>query len=151
MLGRTVNSLISALCVLLLIATPATAEIIRFEIALSGAEQVPPADTEGTGVLTAEFDTRTRQFSWTVRYDSLTGPPTAAHFHGPAEAGFNGPVALPIDPPLNDPLVGQAILSLELTGYLLDGLLYINIHSAAFPGGEIRGQLVPMDSSAAAE
>jgi hypothetical protein len=65
-------------------AAPAKAEIVVFTADLSGAAQVPPAATAGTGTIAAQFDTTTRIFSWQVTYGGLSGPPTAAHFHGPS-------------------------------------------------------------------
>ncbi len=135
--------IVPALFTVMLVAAPASAEIVKFEVALSGANQVPPANTPGTGILVAEFDTDTNLLSWTVAYEAMTGPPTAAHFHGPAELGENAPVVIPLQPPLTSPIVGQAVLTDEEASDLLAGHFYLNIHSAAFPGGEIRGQLVP--------
>lgn len=148
MLAKIARFVAPAIGALVLAAAPAAGEIVRFDVALSGANQVPPAVTSGAGTLVAEFDTDTGLFSWTLTYEALTGPPTAMHFHGPAEPGFNAPVALPIDPPLDRPVIGQALLSDETAGYLLDGLIYLNVHTAAFPGGEIRGQLVPLAAAA---
>lgn len=124
------------------LAGPANAEIIAFEVALSGENQVPPVDTAGTGNLVAEFDTDTLTLSWTVTYDNLTGPPTAAHFHGPAELGVNAGVAIGLPGDLTSPIMGEAVLTEEQAGFLLSGLFYLNIHTGAFPAGEIRGQVV---------
>jgi CHRD domain len=124
------------------LAVPAFAEIVTFEVALSGANQVPPADTAGNGLLVAQFDTDTRLLSWTVTYSGLTGAPTAAHFHGPAELGINAGVTVGLQGDLTSPINGEAVLTAEQAADLLAGLLYLNIHTAAFPAGEIRGQLV---------
>jgi hypothetical protein len=141
---RTFQLIVPALCVLLLSGAPASAEVVRFEVAVSGANQVPPADTSGTGVLVAEFDTETHRLTWTITYDGLTGPPTAAHFHGPGEIGVNAPVLVPLESTLDSPITGEAVLTEEEAGYLMDGLLYLNIHTGRYPGGEIRGQLIPL-------
>lgn len=123
-------------------AVPAFAEIITFEVALSGANQVPPVDAAGNGELVARFDTDTRLLSWTVTYTGLTGTPTAAHFHGPAELGVNAGVTVGLQGDLISPIMGEVVLSTEQAADLMAGLLYLNIHTAAFPAGEIRGQLV---------
>src|SRR5450756_2052938 len=71
---------------------------------------------------------------------SLTGPATAAHFHGPAPEGKNAGVMVPISP--NGPAFeGSATLNDAQAKALVDGDMYVNIHTAANKGGEIRGQL----------
>jgi hypothetical protein len=124
------------------LVTSASAEIVTFEVALSGANQVPPVDAAGSGLLVARFDTDTRLLSWTVTYSGLTGAPTAAHFHGPAELGVNAGVTVGLQGNLTSPIVGEVVLSAEQAADLMAGHLYLNIHTAAFPAGEIRGQLV---------
>ena len=66
---------------------------------------------------------------------------TAAHFHGPAEAGKNAGVAVPIPNAASSPVKGEATLTDAQAADLLGGKYYINIHTAANPGGEIRGQV----------
>jgi hypothetical protein len=109
--------------------------------ALSGATEVPPNDSKASGTLNATLDTSTKVLSWTIEYSGLTGPATAAHFHGPADAGKNAPPVLPIDGSLDSPLKGTATLSDEQATDLQAGKWYFNVHSAAYPNGEIRGQL----------
>jgi hypothetical protein len=128
--------------VLAFLAGPAFAETVTFEVPLSGQNQVPPADTTGTGLLVATFDTETRLLSWTITYEGLTGAPTAAHFHGPAELGVNAGVAVGLPGTLASPIVGEVTLDEAQAGDLLGGLYYLNVHTGAFPAGEIRGQLV---------
>lgn len=126
-----------------LAALPAAAAIVTFTATVDGDQQVPPAATAGTGVLDATYDTDTRILSWTLVYGGLTGPPTAAHFHGPADIGVNAGVVVGFEGALASPLTGMATLAPDQAQQLLDGLWYVNVHTAAFPGGEIRGQLVP--------
>ena len=79
--------------------------------------------------------------TWRINYSGLSGPPTAAHFHGPAAPGANAGVAVPIPNPATSPVQGPATLTDAQAADLLAGRYYINIHTAANPGGEIRGQV----------
>lgn len=108
---------------------------------LSGAAEVPPNDTSGKGELRATLDKNTRQLRWQMSYSGLSGPATAAHFHGPALPGANAAVAVPIAPP-SSPTQGEATLTEAQIDDLLSGKWYVNVHTAAHPGGEIRGQVL---------
>jgi len=108
---------------------------------LSGNQEVPPVSTAatGTGIITVLMD---RSVSGSVTTSGVAG--AAAHIHL-AAPGQNGPVIVPLNktgdnvwsvPPairLNDA---------QYEAYRL-GNLYVNVHSAANPGGEIRGQIKP--------
>lgn len=133
----------AAISVLLALASPSYAETLQLKASLSGASEVPPNQSTGTGTVTATFDTATKQLSWKGDYSGLSGPATAAHFHGPAEAGKNAGVAIPITPNTS-PFSGSATLTDSQASDLLAGRWYVNIHTAANPGGEVRGQLLKM-------
>ena len=94
------------------------------------------------GQLQAEFDKTTGTFSYTLRYSGLSGPVKAAHFHGPAEAGKNAGVALGISNAGESPVQGRAVLTAAQAADLLAGKWYVNLHTAANPGGELRGQVI---------
>jgi hypothetical protein len=79
--------------------------------------------------------------TWTVTYEGLTGPATAAHFHGPAAAGANAPPVVPIKGNLASPITGSATLTDAQAADLSAGNWYFNVHTAKYPDGEIRGQL----------
>lgn len=109
---------------------------------LSGAQEVPPVSTAASGTAAITFNQATRQLSWNVTYAGLSGPATMAHFHGPAAPGANAGVALPIGGAgMTSPASGQATLNDAQVADLLAGRWYVNIHTAANPGGEIRGQV----------
>ena len=72
---------------------------------------------------------------------AFAGPATAAHFHGPAEAGKNAGVAVAIPNAASSPAEGSATLTDAQAADLMAGKYYINVHTAANPGGEIRGQV----------
>lgn len=131
-----------AASVALLAAGVANAETLRFATALKGSDEVPRNTTTGTGKVAATLDTATKTFTYKVTYSGLTGPATMAHFHGPAAPGVNAPpvVAVPKSA-LADPMTGTATLDDAQIADLEAGKWYFNIHTAANPGGEIRGQL----------
>jgi hypothetical protein len=89
------------------------------------------------------LDTTSGNLSWTINYSGLSGPLTAAHFHGPAAQGANAGVIVPITGGgATPPLSGMATLSPQQVADVLAGRWYVNVHTAANPGGEIRGQVV---------
>jgi hypothetical protein len=124
-------------------ATPAYAETFECTATLDGAQEVPPVETEGTGSASASFDSDTSELSWEIEFSGLSGPATAAHFHGPAAEGANAGVQVNIGDVsgLESPMSGTAELTAEQAQMLLDGQLYINIHTEQSPDGEIRGQV----------
>ena len=123
-------------------ATPALAEMLAYKANLNGASEVPPNDSKGTGTLVAKYDTATKKLSWTVTYKDLTGPATAAHFHGPAAPGVNAGPQITLEGSLASPVKGETMLTDAQAAELAKGSWYLNVHTAAHPPGEIRGQLV---------
>ena len=82
---------------------------------------------------------------WFISYEGLTGAPTAMHFHGTAAAGQAAGVDLGIGTFDDSSSVGSATLTADQVGLLRSGLWYLNIHTAANGGGEIRGQVELQD------
>ena len=119
--------------------SPATAEVVNLKAAMNAGTEVPPNSSSGTGTLTATYDTASKKLSWKGSYSGLTGPATAAHFHT-GEPGKNGGVALPITPNAS-PFEGSATLTDAQAADLLAGKWYVNVHTEANKGGEIRGQV----------
>ena len=125
----------------ILAASTAFAQEMKLKADLTGAQEVPPVTTQGKGSAEVSFEPASKKLSWTVTYSGLSGPATAAHFHGPAEAGKNAGVAVPIPNQANSPVTGSATLTDAQAADLQAGRYYVNIHTAANPGGEIRGQV----------
>jgi hypothetical protein len=119
---------------------PAMADTVTFHAALNGASEVPPNDTKGTGTIEVTYDTATRQMRYDGSYSGLTGPETAAHFHGPAAPGKNAGIMVPVEAK-SSPFSGSATLTEAQATALTGGQMYFNVHTAAHPNGEIRGQL----------
>lgn len=122
-------------------AGPAAAEKMTMKVALDSASEVPPNTSAGKGTADVTFDSASKMLTWKVSYSGLTGPATAAHFHGPAEAGKNAGVAVPIANIATSPAEGSATLTDAQAADLVAGKYYVNVHTAANPGGEIRGQV----------
>jgi hypothetical protein len=108
---------------------------------LSASQSVPPNGSQGTGTVVTTLDKNTRTLKWTVTYSGLSGPVTAAHFHGPASPGQNAGVVVPFTGSMASPIQGQAVLTEAQMADLVAGKWYANLHTAANPGGEIRGQV----------
>jgi hypothetical protein len=120
-------------------AAPACAE--KMKATLDGKSEVPTNASAGTGTADIDYDAATKKLSWTLTYSGLSGPATAAHFHGPAEPGKNATVAVAIPNAGKSPVEGSATLTDAQAADLTAGKYYINVHTTANPGGEIRGQV----------
>ena len=117
------------------------ADTATFSAALSGAAEVPANTSAGSGTLEATLDKETNTLTWKVTFVGLSGPATMAHFHGPAMPGANAGVVVPF-PSAVSPVEGKATLNAAQVADLMAGKWYANVHTAANPGGEIRGQLM---------
>ena len=115
--------------------------MVTLSAQLRGTNEVPPNASPATGIVDAVLNPATNQLRWKVSYTGLTGPATAAHFHGPAMAGANAGVVLPWPGPVASPMEGSAMLTTAQAAELMAGRWYANIHTAAHPGGEVRGQM----------
>jgi hypothetical protein len=110
-------------------------------LTLAGDQEVPAVTTEakGSGTLNINDD---KTVSGSVTTKGVKG--TMAHIHQGA-AGKNGPVIVPLEKKGDDGWAVPAGAKLTDAQYksFKDGDLYVNVHSAAHPGGEIRAQLKP--------
>ena len=120
-------------------AGPAFAE--KMKATLDGASEVPANTSAGKGTADIDYDAASKKLTWKLTYSGLTGPATAAHFHGPAEAGKNAGVAVAIPGATASPAEGSATLTDAQAADLMAGKYYVNVHTAANPKGEIRGQV----------
>ncbi|KWF26208.1 CHRD domain-containing protein [Burkholderia pseudomultivorans] len=127
-----------------LVAGSAAAETVRLSANLQPSSEVPPTATHGSGAVDASYDTATHTLKWTITYENLTGPATAAHFHGPAPVGQNAGVQVPIPKDeLASPIKGSKVLTDAQVTELMGGKWYFNVHTKEHPSGEIRGQVMP--------
>ena len=128
-----------ALATTVVLVGPAFAE--KFKAVLDGKSEVPPTTSTATGTADIDYDPATKKISWKLTYSGLSGAPKAAHFHGPAEPGKNGGVVVAIPNATSSPAEGSATLTDAQAADLQAGKLYVNVHTEANPGGEIRGQV----------
>jgi hypothetical protein len=125
----------------LAIASPSMAANVNLKADLKASSEVPPTDSKGTGSVTATFDTASKKLAWKGSVSGLSGPATAAHFHS-GEVGKNGGVAVPIAGADKGSFEGSATLTDAQAEELMAGKWYVNVHTAANKGGEIRGQVM---------
>ena len=138
---RIVPFVAFALAAFLTTTSPAHAQALKFQAKLDAAQEVPANDSKGKGTAGVMYDTASKNLTWTITFDGLTGPATVAHFHGPAEPGKTAGVALPIGQKPTSPVKGNATLTEAQAADLMAGRWYVNVHTEANKAGEIRGQV----------
>ena len=142
---RSLFRRLAPLALLLLASTGLQAEQ-PVPFPLNGAAEVPPVVTSasGKGEITVMPD---RTVSGSIKISGMT--PTMVHIHEGA-AGKNGPPIVTLAPGANNSYsvpAGAKLTESQYASYK-DGMLYVNVHSAQHPGGELRGQLPkPMPSA----
>ena len=121
---------------------------VVMQAVLNGANERPtPVVTPATGY--GYLAALGKQLSLGLRYGGLSGPATGAHIHGPATAEGTAGVLIDIEPFATGGLAASGFFQGTLTlsdadvASVADGLTYVNLHTAANPGGEIRGQVTP--------
>ncbi|MDX1735146.1 MAG: CHRD domain-containing protein, partial [Halioglobus sp.] len=116
------------------------------EASLDGAQANAGAGTgsPGTGSATMTLDDTSNLFSWDISWAGLLTPVFIGHFHGPALPTQNAGVQVSLGPVsgASGSTMGSAVISDLQAADLLGGLWYINLHTATWPGGEIRGQVL---------
>jgi hypothetical protein len=126
------------------LAFGARASAISVHARLNAKQEVPAQvvkDTNAKGKFTGTLVGS--KLKWKLTFSGLTGPATAAHIHLVA-MGKAGNVAIPLCAPCKSGVHGKATLSAALKKALKHHKLYVNVHTAKNPNGEIRGQLAEM-------
>jgi hypothetical protein len=127
-----------------MLAGSASAATVKFHAMLDAASEVPPSKSTGSGEATASLDTATHELTYDVTFSGFSSDVTAAHIHGPAAAGKNAGVVVPLGSAPKSPIHGSAKLTPEQEQELTAGMYYVNIHSKNNPSGAVRGQLTQM-------
>ena len=118
--------------------------VVEMKATMTAAKEVPPKSSNGEGYAFITYNEGTRALTWKVYFSGLTGPATAAHFHGPADPTANAGVAIPLGGGApSSPITGSATLTDAQAAQLTSGMWYVNVHTQGNPGGEIRGQVLP--------
>ena len=125
----------------------ATATQYPINVTFSGLQETPANNSTATGTFVGTYNDVTDSLIYTITFSGLGSNVTAAHFHGFVPPGIAGPVIFfPVNPSFPTGVIsGTLVDSVKLTQGQEDslkmGLIYFNIHTTNFPGGEIRGQL----------
>ncbi len=139
------------------LAMPARAFLWTFNDPLSGLQEVPPNNSPATGSTWGTFDDVTNMITLNAYAYPLLSGITASHLHAPAPPGANAGVIISVGVGSGGLYEYQVVnftatLTNQQEQWLMDGLVYLNVHSPQYPGGEVRGQinLVPEPGSLAA-
>lgn len=158
---RRVLSVAGAAALALLVGSAsAEAQTMRFTALLSGANEVPGIASGSGGTATVTLNTATRAVTYKIDVYNMPSGTTQAHFHvgGP---GVAGPVVVNfvVQPNIsNDFSISGTATSADLVPRQAQGIgswddfiealvlgqVYANVHSTVNPGGEVRGQVLPV-------
>ncbi len=137
-----------AFCVLAMAAAPALAEdTVAFSAKLDGASQPTGGDPKGSGAFTGEIDPETGDLCYTLKIKDIATP-TMAHLHK-GTAGSDGDVVVKLNITGNDGDECSALQREVAKAIVADpGSYYVNVHTADYPKGAIRGQLTKVAKAA---
>jgi hypothetical protein len=121
----------------------ANAQIVYLKGVLQGSQQVPATATGAGGVVILKYDMATNFLQLWGNYRGLSGTVTGSHIHGSAAPGANAPILFNLANTggTDGGLKGTATLTDAQEADLIAGLMYVNVHTGANPGGEIRAQV----------
>jgi hypothetical protein len=116
-----------------------------FRATLNGSNEVPPTQSRGSGYFEAVYRPSTKVLEYRLNLVGLSGPITMGYLHGPAALGENAEKIAPINIPIYDNTIWDGVtLTAEQAADVLAGRWYVNVMTAQYPDGEIRGQILPV-------
>ncbi|HEY4275353.1 MAG TPA: CHRD domain-containing protein [Rhizomicrobium sp.] len=121
-----------------LLASQAQAQTVSLTAYLLGKYAVPATKSDAFGEGQFTYDSATGNLTYYLSYDGTA--PNKIDLHGPAASGTGGPALLTF-PVTASPVTGTATLTKAQADSLLAGTVYVDMHSPAYPDGEIRGQI----------
>ena len=145
------NPKLAIILLLSIVQIQVTATVYPINVTFSGRQETPANNSTATGTFVGTYNDVTDSLIYTITFSGLTANVTAAHFHGYVPPGIAGPVLFfPVNPSFPTGVMGATFVdSLKLTQGQEDslkmGLIYFNIHTSTFPGGELRAQLFLTD------
>jgi uncharacterized protein (TIGR03382 family) len=137
--------LVSAALVLV-VSTTASAANIAYKATLNGKQETPANPSTATGTATLQFNDNNNKLSGTVTLTGI-GATQAQHIHA-GECGVAGAIAVTLAAPAANVItLNPTTLTTQQATDLAAGKLYVNVHTASYTDGEIRGQIYPMASA----
>lgn len=131
-----------------------TTDFEKKGIILSGSQETPATTSAALGKMDVFYSKGTRTLTFSVDWSGLTGSVTAMHIHGLAPVGYSTGIVQTLStsaivrcPTSSTTACGRYAGTMQVDGFvvkeedLINGMYYVNLHTAAFPGGEIRGQI----------
>jgi hypothetical protein len=136
---------LAAFAAALLVAVPASAKVKRLSASMSGANEMPAADPDGSGTAKLRLDAAKKKVCFTIKVRKIGGV-AAAHIHKGGKNVASGSIVVPL---IMAPKSGTKFTGCEknVSKKLIRSILkhprgyYVNVHTGAFPAGAIRGQL----------
>lgn len=117
-------------------------ELAAFRAQLSGRNAVPANDSTAQGELVAVLNRNTGLLRWKLNFSGLSGPVRGGAFHSPGMSGEIAPPVLSLGRTVLSPSEGRAMLTARQRADLLLGQWYVNLPTARYPDGELRGPLI---------
>ncbi len=116
-----------------------------FQSTLNGSNEVPSTQSRGSGYFEAVYRPSTKVLEYRLNLVGLTGPITMGYLHGPADPGENAQQVAPINIAIYDNTIWDGVtLTEQQAAEVTAGHWYVEVRTIEYPGGEIRGQILPM-------